>query len=211
VALVGPSGAGKSTVAHLLLRFIDPTQGNLNVNDLPLTGIEPADWRSRLAWVPQNPYLFHGSVADNIRLARPEAPLKAVIQAARQAEAHPFIEALPAGYETIIGERGARLSGGQAQRIALARAFLKNAAYLILDEATANLDPELEQRIRAAIERLLHGRSALIIAHRLSTVRTASQILVMDHGRIVETGTHDSLIRQQGLYQQLVAAYRETA
>jgi len=208
VAVVGPSGAGKSTIAHLFLRFIDPTQGAITVSGLPLAEIDLAAWRAQLAWVPQSPYLFHGSIADNIRLARPEAELEEVIQAAYQARADNFIAALPQGYDTIIGERGARLSGGQAQRVALARAFLKDAPYLILDEATANLDPELEIQIQAAIEQLTHGRSTLIIAHRLSTIRTADKILVLNHGQIVETGTHDSLLHQRGLYRQLVAAYQ---
>jgi ATP-binding cassette subfamily C protein CydD len=208
VALVGRSGAGKSTIAHLLLRFIDPTQGTVSAADLPLPKFDPTTWRAQFAWVPQNPYLFHASIADNIRLARPEAELKEVIEAAYQARADNFITALPQGYDTIIGERGARLSGGQAQRVALARAFLKDAPYLILDEATANLDPEIAVQIQAAIERLEHGRSALIIAHRLSTIRTVDKILVLDHGQIVETGRHNSLLRKKGLYRQLVTSYQ---
>jgi ATP-binding cassette subfamily C protein CydD len=207
VALVGPSGAGKSTVAHLLLRFIDPDQGNITVNGAPLSKLDLSAWRSHLAWAPQNPYLFHGSVAENIRLAQPEASLEQVVQAARQAHADDFVEALPQGYDTIIGERGVRLSGGQAQRIALARAFLKDAPFLILDEATANLDPKYERQIQTALEQLLQGRTALIIAHRLSTVYNADQILVMANGQIVEQGTHDSLLSQAGLYHRLVTAY----
>ncbi len=211
VALVGPSGAGKSTVAHLLLRFIDPTTGDITVTGRPLATIEPATWRAQLAWVPQQPYLFHASVADNIRLSRPEAALADVVRAAQLAQADRFIESLPAGYATLIGERGARLSGGQAQRLALARAFLKDAPILILDEATANLDPEQEVEIQAAIERLLRGRTALIIAHRLNTVRNADKILVLDNGLIRESGTHASLLQQPGLYQQLVTAYQRVA
>jgi ATP-binding cassette subfamily C protein CydD len=207
VALVGPSGAGKSTVAHLLLRFIEPGEGIITVNGTPLPTLDTATWRQHLAWVPQNPYLFHGSVIENIRLARPEAGLEEVIEAARQAHADSFIQALPQGYDTLIGERGVRLSGGQAQRLALARAFLKDAPLLILDEATANLDPTHEAHIQAAIERLVAGRTALIIAHRLSTVFSADKILVMTGGKIVETGAHAALIRQQGLYSRLVTAY----
>jgi ATP-binding cassette subfamily C protein CydD len=209
VALVGPSGAGKSTIAHLLLRFIDPHQGHITVNGTPLSKLDLSAWRSHLAWVPQNPYLFHGSVAENIRLAQPGASFRQVAQAARQAHADVFIEALPQGYNTLIGERGVRLSGGQAQRLALARAFLKDAPFLILDEATANLDPEHERQIQAALEQLIQGRTALIIAHRLSTVYNADQILVMVNGQIVEQGTHDSLVSQAGLYYRLVTAYGE--
>lgn len=207
VALVGPSGAGKSTVAHLLLRFIEPGKGQIMVDGQNLAEFDPAAWRARLAWVPQQPYLFYGSVIDNIRLARPEAALEEVIEAARQAYADDFILTLPQGYETLIGERGARLSGGQAQRLALARAFLKDAPFLILDEATANLDPDYEAQIQAAIERLLENRTALIIAHRLNTVYRADKILVMANGRVVETGTHRSLVERPGLYQRLVTAY----
>ncbi len=208
VALVGPSGAGKSTVAHLLLRFIDPTAGVISVAGRPLATIEPATWRAQLAWVPQQPYLFHASVADNIRLSRPEAAPADVVRAAQLAQADRFIASLPAGYDTLIGERGARLSGGQAQRLALARAFLKDAPILILDEATANLDPEQEAEIQAAIERLLRRRTALIIAHRLNTVRNADKIVVLDNGLIQEAGTHTALMEQQGLYHQLVVTYQ---
>jgi thiol reductant ABC exporter CydD subunit len=208
VALVGPSGAGKSTVAYLLLRFLEPERGAITVDGSPLRDVSPAIWREGVAWVPQNPYLFHGTVADNIRLACPEAGLSEVEDAARLAHAHDFIEALPHGYETLIGERGARLSGGEAQRLALARAFLKDAPLLVLDEATANLDPEIEALVQEAMARLLEGRTALLIAHRLTTVYRADRILVMDQGRIVQTGTHTALLKQEGLYQQLVTAYR---
>ncbi|MBN1218333.1 MAG: thiol reductant ABC exporter subunit CydD [Anaerolineae bacterium] len=207
IALVGPSGAGKSTVAHLLLRFIDPQQGSITVNGAPLSALDLSGWRAQLAWVPQQPHLFYGTIAENIRLARPEASLAEVIQAAQLASATSFIETLPQGYDTLIGERGLRLSGGQAQRLALARVFLKNAPFLILDEATANLDPEHERQIQAAIERLLQGRTVLIIAHRLNTVVNADQILVMDKGKIVESGAHHALVSGGGLYHRLVAAY----
>jgi ATP-binding cassette subfamily C protein CydD len=208
VALVGPSGAGKSTVAHLLLRFLEPERGVITVDGGSLQDVSPAIWREGVAWVPQNPYLFHGTVADNIRLARPEAGLSEVENAARRAHAHGFIEALPRGYETLIGERGARLSGGEAQRIALARAFLKDAPLLVLDEATANLDPEIEVLVQEAMARLLEGRTALLIAHRLTTIYRADRILVMDQGRIMQQGTHAALLEQDGLYRQLVMAYR---
>ena len=207
VALVGPSGAGKTTIAHLLLRFIEPEQGTITVDGAPLARFNRADWRSQLAWVPQHPYLFNASVADNIRLARPNAGPDEVRRAARLAHADAFIEVLPQGYETPIGERGARLSGGQAQRLALARAFLKDAPYLILDEATANLDPEHEAKIQAAIDRLVQGRTALVIAHRLRTVFAADNILVIAGGQIVQTGSHASLMSREGLYKQLVTAH----
>jgi ABC-type multidrug transport system fused ATPase/permease subunit len=207
VALVGPSGAGKSTVTHLLLRFIDPDRGIITVNGQPLVGIDPANWRSQVAWVPQNPYLFHASVAENIRLARPKASLAELQWAARQARADTFIEALPRGYDTLIGERGARLSGGQAQRLALARAFLQDAPLVILDEATAHLDPDNEAGLQEALAHLLEGRTALIIAHRLNTVYNADRILVINGGWIVEAGTHALLTRRNGLYQQMVEAF----
>lgn len=207
VALVGPSGAGKSTVAYLLLRFIEPDRGTIMVDGVPLQDVTASEWRAQVAWVPQNPYLFHATLAENIRLAQPGASLDEVTWAARQARAHSFIQALPQGYDTLVGERGARLSGGQAQRIALARAFLKGAPLLILDEATSSLDPEHETLVREATERLMQGRTTLIIAHRLSTVYQADQILVIAGGRLVETGTHTTLLGQDGLYRRLVAAY----
>lgn len=207
VALVGPSGSGKSTIAHLLLRFIEPEQGEITVNNRPLAGINQAAWRAQLAWVPQQPYLFQASVADNIRLGRPEAGLAEVIEAARQAHADDFIRHLPQGYDTPIGERGARLSGGQAQRLALARAFLKDAPVLILDEATANLDPDTETRLQEAMRRLMLGRTVLLIAHHLSTVYDADNIIVLAGGRMVETGSHAALLGQDGLYRRLLAAY----
>jgi ABC-type multidrug transport system fused ATPase/permease subunit len=207
LALVGPSGAGKSTVAYLLLRFIEPDLGTISVGGRSLQALSPAAWREQVAWVPQNPYLFHGTVAENICLARPDANGEQVERAVRQASAHDFVQALPQGYDTVIGERGARLSGGEAQRVALARAFLKDAPLLILDEATANLDPESEAQVQEAIARLLVGRTALIIAHRLSTVYRARRIVVVDQGRLAEAGTHVSLMQQNGLYRRLVGAY----
>ncbi len=206
VALVGPSGAGKSTIAALLLRFIAPDSGTITVDGMPLTAIPPDLWRAQLAWVPQQPYLFNASILDNIRLGRPEATPEEVIFAARQAAADDFIRALPDGYATVVGERGARLSGGQAQRIALARAFLRDAPLLILDEPTAHLDAENEALVEAAIERLLRGRTALIIAHRLHTVVRADRIIVLADGRVVESGTHGDLQAAGGLYSQLLAA-----
>ncbi len=206
VALVGPSGAGKSTVAHLLLRFLAPTAGRITVNGRDLCDLPADDWRAQIAWVPQLPYLFDGTVADNIRLGRPDASLEAVVHAAQQAGADGFIRALPDGYDTRIGERGARLSGGQAQRLALARAFLRDVPLVILDEATANLDPETEASILAAMETLRRGRTALVIAHRLHTIRDADQVAVLMDGRVVQYGPPAALSAQPGPYRRLLRA-----
>ncbi len=204
VALVGPSGAGKTTVANLLLGFAQPTAGRISVDDRTLSDLNIAAWRGRLAWVPQNPRLFAGTIADNIRLGAPDADMHAVREAARLAFADDFIEALPAAYDTEIGERGAGLSGGQIQRIALARAFLRDARLVILDEATASLDPASETAVQQAVDRLAAGRSMLVIAHRLNTVRDADRILVIDQGRIVEQGDHAQLCAQDGPYRRMV-------
>ena len=208
VAFVGPSGAGKSTIAQLLLRFIRPTQGTITIDGIPLESIDISAWRERIAWVPQTPHLFNISILDNIRLANPDASLKRVKRAAQLAHADAFIQALPEGYETMVGERGERLSAGQAQRIALARAFLKDAPLLILDEATANLDPLHEELVQKSVSDLTRNRTSLVIAHRLSTVQSADRILVISSGRIVEAGEHDYLMAGDGLYRELVHAYR---
>lgn len=205
IALVGPSGAGKTTVASLLLGFIRPDSGRILIDDQDeLQALDLDDWRRRLAWLPQHPRLFQGSIADNIRLGLPDATLDAVRDAATRAQAAEFIDRLPRGYDTPVGERGAGLSGGQIQRVALARAFLRDARLVILDEATASLDPASEALVQRAVDQLAEGRSMLVIAHRLSTVRTADRILVIDGGRIVESGSHDELIEQDGPYRQMV-------
>ncbi|WP_246736267.1 ABC transporter transmembrane domain-containing protein [Enterovirga aerilata] len=205
VALVGPSGAGKSTVFQLLLRFYDPQAGRVLIDGHDLRELDPAELRRRIALVPQDPVIFMGTVAENIRYGRPEASEADVRRAAALASAAEFVEALPQGYDTPVGERGVTLSGGQRQRVAIARAILKDAPILLLDEATSALDAESERAVQQALDRLMRGRTTLVIAHRLATVRGADRILVMEAGRIVEEGTHDELVRKGGLYSRLAA------
>jgi len=206
VALVGPSGAGKSTIVNLLLGFLVPERGVIAADGHPLSDFSAEAWRERVALVPQRPYLFAGSVLDNLRLARPDATLAEAQTAAVLAGADEFVAALPQGYDTALGEGGARLSKGQAQRIAIARAFLKDAPVLILDEPTAHLDPTSEAQVRDALERLAAGRTTLIVAHRFGMVRGADRIVVLDGGRVVETGTHEALALAGGPYARLVHA-----
>jgi ATP-binding cassette subfamily B protein len=203
VAIVGPSGAGKSTILQLLLRFYDPQSGTIRVDGVPVTKADPFALRARMALVPQEPTIFAASVLDNIRYGRPEASEEEVRRAAELASAHGFIQALPQGYATLIGERGVTLSGGQRQRLAIARAILKDSPILLLDEATSALDAESERKVQEALDRLMEGRTTLVIAHRLATVRSADRILVMDKGQIVEEGTHETLLNQGGLYARL--------
>ncbi|APZ42487.1 thiol reductant ABC exporter subunit CydD [Acidihalobacter ferrooxydans] len=211
VALVGPSGAGKTTLSQLLLGFIRPQGGRILVNGIDLSELSESAWQAEVAWLPQRPTLFHGTLLDNIRLGRPDADPDAVREAARLANADGFIQRLPQGYDTLIGDRGQGLSGGEIQRIALARAFLKNARLVVLDEASASLDPETESLITESVERLAQDRAMLVIAHRLETVRRADRILVLDSGRIVEQGNHADLLEAGGAYANMNALYRGAA
>lgn len=205
VALVGPSGAGKSTVANLLPRFYDITGGKLTIDGVNIQDVTFSSLRQQIGLVPQETMLFNASVHDNILYGRLDASEEEVIAAAKAANAHEFIMDLPQGYDTHVGDRGNALSGGQRQRIAIARAILKNPQILILDEATSALDTESEKIVQAALDRLMEGRTAVVIAHRLSTVRNADDIVVIDHGKIVEEGTHTELLAKNGLYASLYA------
>jgi len=205
VGIVGPSGSGKSTIVRLLLRLHDPQQGAIRIGNHDLRTIDPTALRRMIAVVAQDAYLFHGTIEDNLRLGRPDASEADLIAAARAANAHEFIDALPDGYQTLIGERGLRLSGGQRQRIAIARALLRDAPILVLDEALSSVDAENEAVIQQALERLMQGRTTLILAHRLSSVINADRILVLDEGRVVQSGTHTALIAQPGPYRALMA------
>lgn len=203
VALVGPSGAGKSTVLALLLRFYDPQKGRISFDGIDLKALALPELRGAIALVPQETVIFSGTAADNIRFGRQDAGDMEVREAAVSAEAHEFISALGGGYASELGERGVRLSGGQRQRIAIARAILRDAPLLLLDEATSALDAQSEAAIQKALERLERGRTTLVIAHRLATVKRADRIVVMDGGRIVAQGTHESLLAEDGLYAEL--------
>ena len=203
VAIVGPSGAGKTTLMHLIPRFYDPTSGTVAVDGKELRGVQTMSLREQVGLVAQDIHLFGSSVRENIRYGRLEASDDEIEAAALAANAHRFIAEFPEGYESLVGEKGVKLSGGQRQRVSIARAILKDPRILLLDEATSSLDSESEALIQEALERLVQDRTTLIIAHRLSTVQHATQILVLDEGRIVQSGSHQMLIEQEGLYKRL--------
>ena len=202
-ALVGPTGAGKTTLMSLIPRFYDPSHGRILLDGKDIRTLTLGSLRAQVSIVLQEPLLFSGSIAENIRYGRLEATDEEIVSAAKSANAHDFIERLPDGYKTEIGERGAQLSGGERQRIAVARAFLKDAPILILDEPTSSIDSKTEAVILDALDRLMIGRTTFIVAHRLSTIRNAEKILVLNHGELVEQGTHEELLSSNGLYKQL--------
>jgi ABC-type multidrug transport system fused ATPase/permease subunit len=204
VAVVGPSGAGKSTLAALIARLYDPDAGRPRLDGRDLRDLDVGFLRRQIGTVAQEPILFSTSVAENIRYGRPGASDAEIVAAARAANAHAFVERFPQGYQTLVGERGVQLSGGQKQRVAIARAVLKDPRILVLDEATSALDAESEHLVKEALERLMKGRTTLIIAHRLSTVKDAHRVVVLDAGRIVQSGPHATLLREDGLYRRLV-------
>jgi ATP-binding cassette subfamily B protein len=203
IGLVGRSGAGKTTLLRLLLRLMDVDQGHIFIGDQDISRLRQADLRSLIAYVPQEPTLFHRTLRDNIAFARPGASDTEIYHAAQAAHVTEFAQALPEGLDTMVGERGIKLSGGQRQRVAIARAILRNAPILLFDEATSALDSESESLIQQALWKLMDGRTAVVVAHRLSTVIRMDQLVVLDHGRIVEQGTHRELLGRQGIYATL--------
>ena len=209
-AIIGPSGAGKSTLINLLLRFQEPGEGSITIDGNPIHAIPLEEWHKQISWVPQHPYLFNATLRENILLAKPEASQEEMESALKKTGLTTFVSTLPDGLETMIGEEGARLSGGEAQRVALARAFLKNAPLLVLDEPTSHTDPELEAALRNSIQELMRGRTTVIIAHRLETIRSAEQIIVVSHGKITQCGTHEELIGNGGFYHDSLLLQQES-
>jgi ATP-binding cassette subfamily B protein len=211
VAIVGPSGAGKSTLIGMLARLYDPTEGRVTIDGQNIKEVTLASLRAQIAFVTQESFLFHASVRDNLRFARPGATEEELESACRQAYIHDTIAAMPQGYGTMVGERGHRLSGGERQRLAIARAILKNPRILVLDEATSHLDSESESYVQAALDELMRGRTTLVIAHRLSTILAADRIIVLEAGRTAEAGRHEELLQREGLYARLYRTQFEKA
>jgi ATP-binding cassette subfamily B protein len=206
VGLVGHSGSGKSTLVNLICRFYDVSEGSIRLDGTDIRSIAVSEYRSNIGLVLQEPFLFFGTIADNIAYGKPQASRQDIVAAARAAHAHEFILRLPQGYDSMVGERGQGLSGGERQRISIARALLINPRILILDEATASVDSETEKEIQKALDNLVQGRTTIAIAHRLSTLQRADRLVVLDRGQVVEEGTHDQLMSQQGAYFGLYQA-----
>ena len=209
IGLVGPSGAGKSTLINLICRFYDVAAGAILVDGIDVRSFPVEEYRQNIGIVLQEPFLFYGTIAENIAYGRPDATPREIVAAARAARAHEFILRLPDGYDSLVGERGQSLSGGERQRISIARALLIDPRILILDEATSSVDTETEREIQAALENLIRGRTTIAIAHRLSTLRRANRLVVVERGRIVEIGRHDELLRRSGSYARLHQAQME--
>ena len=210
-AIVGPSGGRKTTLVNLLARFWDVDAGTVTLGGRNVKDYDMDSLMENFSFVFQNVYLFHDTIANNIRFGQPDAPMEKVVEAAKKACCHEFIEALPEGYNTVIGEGGASLSGGEKQRISIARAMMKDAPVIFLDEATANVDPENENDLMKAIQALTKEKTVIMIAHRLKTVEHADQILVVDHGKIVQQGAHENLMKEEGIYRNFISERREAA
>ncbi len=210
-AIIGPSGSGKSTLINLLLRFQEPDKGSITVDDKPIHAMPLDAWQKQISWVPQHPYLFNATLRENILLARPEASADEMAVALQKTGLTNLVSQLPQGLDTVLGEEGARLSGGEAQRVALARAFLKNAPLLVLDEPTSHTDPELEAMLRNSIQELMQGRTTIMIAHRLKSIRSSEQIIVVSQGKIAQCGTHDELLAAGGFYRDVLLLQQENA